>query len=511
MKRAVLIGGFALIALCSIGVLGRRPHGPGPKPTSQPPTAAATPIQRTEPAPASPGGRLYGQRLLRRRVFGELTQLVETRQRRFEESAQDEDALARLLDGFSVADPALQPLLDEWAIAHPDSLAPRLARAHYWVAVGAARRGAKVSRETTPEQFAAMREALSRGVDDARSVLAVNPKLSEAHGVLIAAARFVADPAACIRLAETGLAAVPGSREIRTALAYCLLPRWGGSYEAVSAVAAEAVGHAEQNPTLRVLDGFVAYDRGRVAARDRDFDTALSLYGTALESGEYAPFYLARARVHIWHKHYGDALADLDRALALSPEHPGVLLRRAEALTGLGRDAEALADIRLASELDPTSLDLERFKRFELANAAVQGHQALQANDLDRALRRLTRAIDLTGGDAEVFYWRGRAHLRKRAEASALRDFQAAVEHDPHHFDSYQNLDHLLAKRREWDTIIANWDRFLQYEPENGKAYLERAGAKRRGGDMRAALVDVRKACDLGVQEACGILRRSDG
>ena len=47
------------------------------------------------------------------------------------------------------------------------------------------------------------------------------------------------------------------------------------------------------------------------------------------------------------------ALDDLDRALARSPEHLGALTGRAMALMALGRDSDALSDLRSALALNP--------------------------------------------------------------------------------------------------------------------------------------------------------------
>ena len=67
-------------------------------------------------------------------------------------------------------------------------------------------------------------------------------------------------------------------------------------------------------------------------------------------------------------------------------------------------------------------------------------------------------------------------------------------------------LDWLLGKEGRWDDVIARWDRFIALEPKNANAYLERAGTHRHKGDMRAALADLKSACDLGNGNACQIL-----
>ena len=69
----------------------------------------------------------------------------------------------------------------------------------------------------------------------------------------------------------------------RVALAICMLPRWGGSYVLVEAVAHESDVHVKDNPALSALHGFVEWDRGRLS----EGDEALEHYAHALDAGEH--------------------------------------------------------------------------------------------------------------------------------------------------------------------------------------------------------------------------------
>jgi tetratricopeptide (TPR) repeat protein len=93
----------------------------------------------------------------------------------------------------------------------------------------------------------------------------------------------------------------------------------------------------------------------------------------------------------------------------------------------------------------------------------------------------------------------------------AFADFEEAIRLDPRHIEAYRNVDYILVKRRDFEGIIARWNRYIALEPMSGQAYLERAGAFRARGDQAAALADLRKACSLGHREACDIERRAGG
>ena len=68
---------------------------------------------------------------------------------------------------------------------------------------------------------------------------------------------------------------------------------------------------------------------------------------------DYAEGYNQRAFAAFLRRDFAAALADLDRALALSPEHLGALSGRALTLMGLGRMEEGQAQLREALRLNP--------------------------------------------------------------------------------------------------------------------------------------------------------------
>lgn len=519
MRIGFLVALLGALAIAAIGVIARDGTGSDPSrlvasvPRAKPDAgrAAAVATKHVEPRPleVATGGALETQRMLRVRDFDGVAKRIEKVERRVETDARREPDLLRVLAAFDSGDPALTPLLDAWVAATPDAWTARLARATHFVTVAWRRRGAKVGRETTEEQHAQMQDFLRKAVEDAKVVLKQNPKVGAAYRLLISAAMGIGDNRACIELAAQGIAVSPASLRIRTRLAACLLPRWGGSYDALAALAREAATHVKENPSLASLAGWVDWDRGRVAAGENRYQDAIDLYTKALDAGEYWEFYKERADAYYRQKRYTEALADIARGLALQPEDPGLLVSRAQVLQALARPEEAVADIRVAAELDPTDDDVVWFSNHENEAAAFEGFQALEVRkDAMGAIRRLTLAIDMTGGSGDVFFGRGRAYLALPDIPTALADFEKAIHLDPRHFEAYRNIDYILAKQRDWDGIIERWTRYIELEPMSGPALLERGGARHHKGDEVNARADLRKACGLGTTEACELEKR---
>lgn len=457
-------------------------------------------------AEARPGGPLEAQRLLRDGRFGELTTRVEAAITAARADVAHEAGLADVLRAFGVPDPAVGGHVDAWAAAAPASAAPRLARAEHLLAAAGAPPGAPA------EADGALHGHLAMAALAARDALRVAPGLTEAHAMLIRTAAGAGDVPECIRLGVEALAATPASARVRMALAHCLLPGRGGSYEMVDALAAEAAPHVPARPALRVLAGFGAWDRGRAAAATGALEDAIALQAEALTAADHWEFRVARARALADLGRPIEALADLDHAVALRPEDPEVLVPRAEVLAILGRVQSAVADVSLVEEMDPASAGLAAFRRRELARAAAEGARALDAHgDPRTAVRRLTNAIMLTGGDAEVFHLRGRAHLRALDEERALPDFLDAIRLDARHVPSYRGAGALLGKRGAWGEVVALWSRYLALEPESAEALFGRASAHRRLGDAAAAAADAGAACRLGLGEACELADAAGG
>ncbi len=458
------------------------------------------------PATPVPTRPLEVLRLLRARDFAPVTRAIEQKQAAVERDIRQERELAILIDTFDNADPKLTTLLDDWVRTTPDSFAPKLARAVHRIALAWNRRGTKYANKTTDEQFEGMETFLVAAVEDAHAVISINPRVVEAHRVVIKAAMAFGDQEACAKAATLGVAGLPASLRVRTALAHCFLPRWGGSYRLLQELAKEADEHLAENPRLAVLHGYIDWDQGNLA--DSGTDEEMQHYNRAVAAGDYLPYYRDRALAHVRNQHYVEALADTARALELSPDDPETLLIRARALEWSNRHAEAVAAAKLADEIDPSSKKLADFRRREAKSGAVEGHRLYSASDYPGAIARFTRAIELAGGTAELHYWRGRTYLMLKDNDHALTDFETAIQLDARNFESYRNVDFILAGRGNWDRIIQYWTAYIAVEPVDGRAYFERGGAKYHKGDRDSAFNDARKACQLAHQEACDFLRQ---
>ena len=277
----------------------------------------------------------------------------------------------RLFDAyaaFGVAVPAVEPFLNEWVQQRPTSAAARLARASFFRASGWNARGASYASKTTNQQFVRMGKFFQLTFDDLTEALRLDPKSIVAYRQLIDLATTQREAAMSRQMLDRALKIQPYSFLLRATYMHNLLPRWGGSYEAMARFAEESAPYAKRNPRINALRGFVDWDKGRISeAAGRNGD-AIEAYNRALQFGNFWQFRYERGTYNSQSELNEEALEDFNGVLIQFPQDADALNDRCHVEYELGRKAvgearaayysQAFRDIVLASALDPTDGDI---------------------------------------------------------------------------------------------------------------------------------------------------------
>lgn len=460
--------------------------------------------------PLATADRLEMLELLRAREFGELTRILEEYQAAFEADPLREDRIIDAYAAFSIADESLEPLLNAWVRGSHGHFPGYLARASFHYALGWESRGNKFVGKTTDEQLEGMVDHLAMARADLASALTVNEDLALACRLLLFMDTMEGDAAAVEATMKRAQAAGADSYWVCSAYMMHFIPRWGGSHEAMDRYATDVASRAAIEPRYTIFAGRSAADQAHLAARDDRHDEALRLFTQALSHGHSRDVYYSRAASHRDSGAYEEALLDCDAALAINPQDPRALYRKALLLTNLGRIDEAAEPLALAHALDPSepAYAAEGFRARQADRLLKDGHELHEAGDHAHALALLDVAARLDPLNHEICYWRGRTLLKSGDHPAALTAFELAVSLEPTHYDSYENIDWLLFQDQRYDDIIAHWDTFLALQPDHADGHFQVAGTYKHKGDMDKAMEHLRRACDLGQQEACGILAR---
>jgi tetratricopeptide (TPR) repeat protein len=445
--------------------------------------------------------------LFEKRQFDALTKTASDIQAAFERDPVYEYQSNDFFYFFGSALPEYQELLDAWVAHSPTHFAPHLARAHYYYDRAWANRGSKYASETTSEQFRQMHLDFQKAAQDIGAALAINPRLLTAYIMRMRMYNADGEAAKEDTAINEARSIFPTSFLIYSAMLKSKLPRWGGSYAEMDKLAQEAFKKVDRNPEMYMLFGQIYADQAWYSRKEKQYDTALALYSKAISYGEHRSFFEERARTYSYMKDYDRALKDIDYSISLRPTVAASYCLRSTINIYRGNTDGAIQDVRLLKLYFPGDHQTHEWYGWAAKQFLNQGHTVFKTS-WERAIAAYDAALEINPQYAEAYYWRGVAYSRLKRMDLAYSDMISAVKYDPRNFESYRMLDYILASQQKWSEIIDHWNQFLSLEPQNADAYFERAGTYRHKGDMKNAIADLRKACSLGKQEACKILKQ---
>ena len=210
----------------------------------------------------------------------------------------------------------------------------------------------------------------------------------------------------------------------------------------------------------------------------KSFDKAVDLYTDKGEKKDLTETLLLRARLQ---EKSDDQLADIDKALEVSPNNRTALQLRAAVFVDRGELDKALEDFTSLLEQNPNDIRIH--------HAIANTYAALDKPD--KAIETLDKAIELAP-DMTLSYLL-RAEIRETQEKyeEALEDLNKALETDP------ASVPALMARARvyyftdDFDAARADVNRVLQQNPGAGRAVLLKSMIEAQAGNLPQAIRDL--------------------
>lgn len=135
--------------------------------------------------------------------------------------------------------------------------------------------------------------------------------------------------------------------------------------------------------------------------------------------------YIGRALDFVTLKNYSAAIADLDKAISLTPDHPVAYLLRAQSRYHLNDDIPSNVKLQMVvSDLDKV---LELSPRTAIA-WFNKGNVLFDGGDLTSALAAYTKAIEMQPDMGEAFYNRGYIYLKLGNQERGVADLSKSGE-----------------------------------------------------------------------------------
>jgi predicted O-linked N-acetylglucosamine transferase (SPINDLY family) len=151
------------------------------------------------------------------------------------------------------------------------------------------------------------------------------------------------------------------------------------------------------------------------------------------------------------------------------PAATQALLRQANPLHGDGLMAEAASAYQAALAIDPQ----------DWASSNAMASIALEAGEMDEAIRRYGALIEGRPDFAEGHYKRGNAYNRLGRLPDALADYDRAIALDPGYAKAFCNRGTVLGRLARWDEALASYERALTLNPKDAFAHYNRADVLR--------------------------------
>jgi len=235
------------------------------------------------------------------------------------------------------------------------------------------------------------------------------------------------------------------------------------------------------------------------ALATRDPRQALALLDRAIAAKPRPDYYAERARIYVARQDLKSAVADLDAALALTPDEQlagpsriRLFLARAQVYRQMGRAPEAESDLNQVLKLDPEHTDACLERAWLLRRT---GRPALADRDVETA-RKAGIAT------ADVYYNEAVRSVNVGDAAEAERMIGFALDLDPGHSLAHIARARLLMERRRFDEAATELDSPIRVRPKDAELYYHRGTALLAAGKPEKALEDFTKAVDLAPKEA---------
>src|SRR5271167_3795889 len=175
-----------------------------------------------------------------------------------------------------------------------------------------------------------------------------------------------------------------------------------------------------------------------------------------------------------------EALASIERAVALQPHQPAAHANLGLVLVALGRPADALASIDRGLAMQPG--DANQLQTRGVALVSLERYA--------EALASFDHALKLGQATALTYLWRGRAYAQLGQLAEALENFDRALILAPTDFEAHLQRGIVLSRLERSEESLGSFDQAVRLDRNNADALNNRGAVLVRLSRPAEALDD---------------------
>ncbi|MFP3043141.1 tetratricopeptide repeat protein [Treponema primitia] len=154
---------------------------------------------------------------------------------------------------------------------------------------------------------------------------------------------------------------------------------------------------------------------------------------------------------------YDEAIAELDKALAINANLSEAFLYRCNAYYWKGDNDRAIADYTAALKINPNYTDA-------LNN---RGNAYYNKRDYDRAIADYTAALKINPNYTDALYNRGNVYRTQDDYNKAIADYTAALKIDPNYANALHNRGVTYYEKGDYDKAIVDFTARLKINPND--------------------------------------------
>lgn len=254
--------------------------------------------------------------LLKHKEYSQLEYILEELEENLASDVIWENAYIQTYEHFSPNNNVKQEDIDAWVNSRNSAYA-YLARAAFYHQAGWSARGDKFAKNTSRAQFSSMEKFHDFAANDAMQAYNLNSSLLYAYTLMISLDRTVTEPINTERLLAEAIALNPAAASYRYSYIEGILPKWGGSYEAIEYFVEQQTPYFSLNPMLTTLAGYEDAQKAFYAKNNNDFNSCIHYYSKALSYGLNLRWLDTRAWCSMKEGHYQHAIDDTNISLSI--------------------------------------------------------------------------------------------------------------------------------------------------------------------------------------------------
>ncbi len=251
------------------------------------------------------------------------------------------------------------------------------------------------------------------------------------------------------------------------------------------------------NRHSRIAD---AYEKaGQIDTSIRKYAEALPFFSAAiaLDSGQ-GSYYAARGISFFYMENYEKAVLDFERAIEMNYTSADIYSKMGYALLRTDDPKGAVYNFTKAIELNPNNIE----------DYANRGDALVALHQLDAAKSDLYIYISHDKSDYSVWYNLARAQYGLNEYDSAILSYKIVLKLKPGYGDTYFRMGLTYADKKDYKSAVDAFSSAIEQEPNGGYLYYNRAIAKAKLNDGSDYCGDLKKASDMGFQQALIMLKQ---